>query len=184
METKTKPTHAIKTHLGRVVLGSLTLTKANWIRPSENSSTRSTSSPSARKRVSNSQSFAAAHVRRTASTLHFQNALFAAIVLESADKRCCYGEDGPLAVRRRSGLETGWRRGIDDVLVAPGDVGSIAGRIERRHAAERGTVGDGGLKGTTDGRQRRSRSSGERATASEREHGREVETEAEAEMEM
>lgn len=39
-------TQAIKTHLGRDELGSLTLTKPNCMRPSENSSRRSTSSPS------------------------------------------------------------------------------------------------------------------------------------------
>jgi hypothetical protein len=41
-----KLTQAIRTFLGSDELGSLTLTKANWMRPSENSSTRSTSSPS------------------------------------------------------------------------------------------------------------------------------------------
>lgn len=39
-------TQAMRTFLGSEELGSLTLTKANWMRPSENSSTRSSSSPS------------------------------------------------------------------------------------------------------------------------------------------
>ena len=40
-------TQAIRTFLGSDELGSLTLTKANWMRPSENSSIRSSNSPSA-----------------------------------------------------------------------------------------------------------------------------------------
>ena len=40
-------TQAISTFFGRDEFGSLTLTKANWMRPSENSSIRSSSSPSA-----------------------------------------------------------------------------------------------------------------------------------------
>lgn len=39
-------THAINTDLGSAVFGSLTLRKANWIRPSLKSSIKSTSSPS------------------------------------------------------------------------------------------------------------------------------------------
>lgn len=39
-------THAIRTLFGRLVFGSLTLTNANWILPSEKSSMRSWSSPS------------------------------------------------------------------------------------------------------------------------------------------
>ena len=45
-------THATRTFLGRPELGSLTLTKANWILPSESSSIRSVSSPSATPTVS------------------------------------------------------------------------------------------------------------------------------------
>jgi hypothetical protein len=40
-------TQAIRTFFGRAVFGSFTLTNANWMRPSENSSIKSTSSPSA-----------------------------------------------------------------------------------------------------------------------------------------
>ena len=45
--SKSDHTQAIRAFLGSDVLGSLTLTKANWMRPSENSSIRSISSPSA-----------------------------------------------------------------------------------------------------------------------------------------
>jgi hypothetical protein len=40
------PHHAMSTLLGSVVFGSLTLRKANWILPSENSSIKSANSPS------------------------------------------------------------------------------------------------------------------------------------------
>jgi hypothetical protein len=49
-------THPMSTYFGRVVFGSLTLTNANWIRPSEKSSIRSTSSPSIIDLISSSNS--------------------------------------------------------------------------------------------------------------------------------
>lgn len=84
-------------------------------------------------------------VPRTSGALHFQHALFSAVLLECADKRGSDCEDSPLAVCGRAGLGTRGRRGIDDILVAAGDVGAVAGGVERGHGGRRGgeaVVGD------------------------------------------
>lgn len=65
--------------------------------------------------------------------MDLENALLAAVLLEGADKRGNDGEDCPLAVGGRAGLGTGRRRGIDDILIAAGDVGAVARGVERRH---------------------------------------------------
>lgn len=85
---------------------------------------------------------------RTAGALDLQHALFSSVMLECADERGSDGEDGPLAVRGRAGLGAGWRRSVDDVLVAPCDVGAVAGGVERGHGAVwvwRGSGGRGSL---------------------------------------
>jgi hypothetical protein len=74
---------------------------------------------------------------RTSGALHLQNALFSAILLECADKRGSDCEDSPLTVCWRAGLGTRGRGSIDDILVAPGDVGAVAGGVERGHGGGR-----------------------------------------------
>lgn len=70
---------------------------------------------------------------RTSCALNLQDALLPPFALECADERGSHGEDGPLPVRGRGCLCAGWRRGIDDVLVASRDVWAIAGRVQRGH---------------------------------------------------
>jgi len=150
-------THAIRTFLGNDVFGSLTLTNANWMRPSENSSTRSSSSPSALALASFSMSAPALRLfflsflprplgalrdGRTAGAVDFEYALLSAVMLERADERGSHNEDGPLGVCWRRCLGSGWRWGIDYILVAAGDVGAVAGRVERGHGVM-GVVGSG-----------------------------------------
>jgi hypothetical protein len=74
----------------------------------------------------------------TSCALNLQYALFSAILLEGADERGSYGENGPLTVSWRAGLGTGWCRGIDDVLIAAGDVWPVARGVERGHGGCRG----------------------------------------------
>lgn len=81
-------------------------------------------------------------IRRTSGALDFQNALFPAVILERADKWGSHNEDSPLSVCRRLCLGTRRRRGVDDILVAAGDVGPVGGRVERGHGGVRGR-GDG-----------------------------------------
>jgi hypothetical protein len=71
----------------------------------------------------------------TSGALNLQDALFPSVLLECADERGSNSEDCPLSVRGRAGLGTGWRRSIDDVLVAPRDVWAVAGGVERGHVA-------------------------------------------------
>lgn len=78
-------THAIRTFFGNDVFVSFTFTKANWILPSENSSIKSTSSPS----IIMYQLEPSVHsiCLHTSSTLDLQYAFFTTILLESADER-------------------------------------------------------------------------------------------------
>ena len=75
--------------------------------------------------------------------MDFEHALFSAILLEGADERGSYCEDSPLPVRRGARLGTRWRWSIDNILVAPGDVGAVAGGVERGHGGRRGGEGEG-----------------------------------------
>lgn len=81
--------------------------------------------------------------RRTSSTLHLQHTLFSAILLKCANEGGSNGEYGPLAVGWRVCLRPGWRRTVDDVLVAPCNVGAIARGVESGHGG-RGAGGVGG----------------------------------------
>jgi hypothetical protein len=73
----------------------------------------------------------------TSSALNFQYALLASVALKCADQRGSHCEDCPLTICRRACLGVGWRRSIDDVLVAPGDVWAVAGCVERGHGEVR-----------------------------------------------
>ena len=84
-------------------------------------------------------------MRHTSGALNLQDALLSSIVLECADERGSDGEDGPLPVRGRTGLRTGWRGSIDDVLIAPSDVWAVAGGVERGHGEVRVWVWRGQL---------------------------------------
>lgn len=189
-------TQAIRTFLGSDVFGSLTLTKANWMRPSENSSIRSSSSPSVQSQhrclamfpklcceVPTPRAWAdtllqpessprlgvcwlhcmhshwgsAACIPHTSGALNLQDALFSAVLLECADKRGSYCEDSPLTICGRACLGTRWRRGIDDILVAPGDVGAVAGGVERGHGGSRRSRGEAWGMWWRRGRQREKR---------------------------
>jgi hypothetical protein len=81
----------------------------------------------------------------TSCALDLEHALLASVALESADKRGGHGEDSPLSVCGRGCLGTRGRRGVDDVLVAAGDVGAVAGGVERGHGE--GWWGTGGVPG-------------------------------------
>jgi hypothetical protein len=91
-------TQAISTHLGRPELGSLTLTNANWMRPSENSSTRSASSPSAHNQHPSPR--LGRIPKHTSSALHLEHTLLAAVSLKCAYERGSDGEEGPLTKGR------------------------------------------------------------------------------------
>lgn len=54
-------------------------------------------------------------------------------MLKCADKWGSNSKDSPLTICRRARLGTGWRRSVDDILVAASDVGTIRGGVKGRH---------------------------------------------------
>ena len=125
----------MRAFLGRPVFVSLTLTKANCIRPSEKSSIRSTSSPSTTsqprvkwKRLS---------IPLTSRALYLEHTFLVSCILKGICQRSLDREDSPLTVRGRRGCSASWWRGIDYRLVALRDRRPICGKIERCHAGDR-----------------------------------------------
>lgn len=129
-------TQAMRTFFGRLVFGSFTFTKANWILPSENSSIKSISSPSdtgVSRRVGVGQREAN---KATSSPKNLQNTLFAGILLESAHEGSLNRVHNPLAVSRRLRGGTRGRRSVNDGLVVASNGGTVGRRIQRSHTAE------------------------------------------------
>ena len=79
----------------------------------------------------------------TSSALYLQYAFLPTLLLKCADERGSDGEYGPLPVRGRVRLGPGWRRSVDDILVASGNVGAVARGVEGGH----GRGCRGGVKG-------------------------------------
>lgn len=110
------PTQATRTHFGSVVLGSLTFTKPNCIRPSENSSIRSTSSPSV---LLLAFEYEISYMRQhTSCSLQLHDALLSTILLKCANQRSGDRVDSPLAISRRRRCRIVRRRRVDNGLVA------------------------------------------------------------------
>lgn len=70
-------------------------------------------------------------VKHTSRALNFQDTLLRTrILLEGVYQRCGDREEGPLGVCWRVGSGSGWRRGVDNALVAGPDGWAIGRRVE------------------------------------------------------
>lgn len=127
----------MRTFFGNLLFGSLTFTKANWMRPSEKSSTRSANSPSKQDSCQCICKHGAVNTSPlTAGALDLEDTLLSAVLLESAHQRRCDSIKSPLAVCLRAGGSTRRWCSVNHGLVSLCNLRTIGRTVQSSHGLD------------------------------------------------